>query len=489
MSITIVGLGPGDPGDITRRAWQALTEAQVVYLRTRIHPTVAHLPEGPTYHAFDELYEAADDFAAVYGAIVTRLVEAAGQGAVLYAVPGDPMVAEGTVTRLLAACAERDIPTTVISGVSFIERTLAALKTDALDGLQLHDAISVAAAYHPPLNPDFPALIAQVYGQAVASDLKLTLMNQYPDEHAVTLITAAGTPQQALHAVPLYQIDRLPVDHLTSLWVPPLQTASVTSFEGLQNTMAHLRAPEGCPWDREQDHQTLRKYLIEEAYEVLEAIDEGDPAELASELGDLLLQVVFHAQVAIEAGDFTMSDIIRAIDDKMKRRHPHVWGEVDVKGDAGQVVANWQQIKEQERAERGEAEKSLLDGVPASLPALAQAHAYDRRALNVGFDWPNQEGVLAKIREEIDEILTAQTPDERLAEFGDLLLVMAVWARWLDVDPEHALKQANRKFYRRFTFIERRARQAGRRLEEMTLDEMDALWNEAKAAEIKKRPE
>lgn len=484
MAIFIVGLGPGDPGQMTRQAWEVLSQAGEVYLRTRIHPTVPHLPEGPVYHSFDHLYEARDDFAAVYESIVSHLVDLARQGAdVVYAVPGDPMIAEGTVTRLLAACRSEGIKVEVVNGVSFVEPTLAALGVDALPGLQLVDAIDVAAAHHPPINPDYPALVAQLYSRPLASEAKLTLMNQYPDEHPVTLVHAAGTSEARVEPVPLFEIDRGQITHLTSLYVPPFDSApgAVTSFEGFQNTIAHLRAPDGCPWDREQTHQSLRKHLIEEAYEVLDAIDAGDIGHLREELGDLLVQVVLHAQIAVEEGEFYMAEVIRQIDAKLKRRHPHVWGDVDVQGRPDVVLANWEKIKAAERAEDGEERASVLDGVSRALPALAQAHEYDIRAVRLGFDWADESGVVDKVREEVEEVIAAETEAERFHEIGDLLLVTAVWARWLGINPEDALRAANRRFYERFTYIERKARERGRSVSDMTLDEMDALWNEIKA--------
>lgn len=490
MTLTIVGLGPGHPDDITRRAWRTLSEAREVYLRTRHHPTVQHLPEGPELHSFDEVYEAESDLARVYETIVTRLLKlAAGGREVVYAVPGDPMVAEGTVARILERVSGQGVEVRVISGVSFVEPALALLGADALPGLQLVDATDLAAAYHPPINPDYPAFVAQVYSRQVASGLKQTLANQYADDHPVRLVHAAGTTEQRVREIPLSQIDRDPVDHLTALYVPPVASPGkipiATSFEGFQNTIAHLRAPEGCPWDREQTHETLRQHLMEEAFEVIDAIDAADPAMLQEELGDLLLQIVLHAQIAVEAGEFMMTDVIEQIDAKLKRRHPHVWGEVDVHGDPGEVTANWAAIKAEERAERGESERSVLDGVPKAMPALAQAHQYDVRAVQLGFDWPDEAGVIDKVREEIQELIEAETDDERFHEIGDLLLVTAVWARWLGLNPEDALRAANRRFYERFSYIERKAREQGRAVTDMTLDEMDVLWNEIKAQQNK----
>lgn len=479
MHIRIVGLGPGAVEDLSLRAWRALEAAPRVYLRTERHPCVPHLPPGVTYESFDHLYNSLPRFEDVYLSITQRLLEAARSGqTVVYAVPGDPLVGEATVGHLLKAAAEeKDLRVEIISGISFIEPALALLGVDALDGLQIIDGLTVAAMYHPPLNPDYPALLAQVYSRAVASEIKLTLMNQYPDEFEVHLLHAAGTAQAAVETVPLYAIDRSErIDHLTSLYLPAL--GEMSSFEAFQDIIAHLRAPDGCPWDREQTHESLRPFLLEEAYEVLEAIESGDMDALAGELGDLLLQVVLHTQIAIDEGEFSMADVLGRVSAKMIRRHPHVWSDVDVGGDSGRVLANWEQIKQEEKTANGEEPASLLDGIPRALPALMVAHKYQAKAARVGFDWPDVSGVEDKIREELDEIFGAATDAERAREIGDLLFVLVNWLRWLGVDdPEGLLRETNAKFYRRFRYIEQAA---GRPLKGMTLEQMDALWDEAK---------
>lgn len=479
--LTIVGLGPGDPGLLTLVAWEVLSQASEVYLRTLIHPAVTHLPTEPTYHSFDDLYEGANNFVAVYEGIVTRLLSRLEDGQeVIYAVPGDPLVGEGTVTRLLTACKERRISISIVHGVSFIEPVLAVLELDALDGLQVLDATELALAVHPPINPDYPALVAQLYSREVALDVKLTLMNQYPDHFVVHLVHGAGMSERYVEKIPLSDLDRSEaIDHLTTLYVPPLRPGEVVSLEGFQNTVARLRAPDGCPWDREQTHQTLRTHLMEEAYEVLAALDADDLDLLCEELGDLLLQIVLHSQVAVDEGEFYMADVIGRIDAKIKRRHPHVWGDLDVGNDPDQVLTNWEKIKTEERADE---EKSLLDGVPKILPALAQSYAYDTRAARVGFDWPDEKGVVAKVLEEFEEVRTAATPGERFWEIGDLLLVVAVWARWMSINPEDALREANSRFYRRFVHIEKSVREQGRALTDLSFEELDSLWNDAKDA-------
>lgn len=260
-------------------------------------------------------------------------------------------------------------------------------------------------------------------------------------------------------------------------------TTSESPFEQLVGVMRRLRAPDGCPWDREQDHATLKPYLLEEAYEVLEAIDEGDDAELCSELGDVLLQVVFHAQVASETDRFGVDDVCQAIVDKLVRRHPHVFGDVNVDG-SGDVVRNWEQIKLAERAGRGSEPPSALDGVPVVLPALQRAQRVQEKASRVGFDWDQVDGALSKVTEEIEELRQEHdqggTPERINEEFGDLLFALVNVARFMKVAPEDALRGAVNKFDRRFRRVERVFAERGTSLHEATLEEMDTVWNEIK---------
>ena len=261
-------------------------------------------------------------------------------------------------------------------------------------------------------------------------------------------------------------------------------------FERLVALQARLRAPNGCPWDREQTHATLRTYLIEEAYEVLDAMKSRDDAKFANEMGDLLLQVVFHSQIATEEGRFTVADVIREVHEKMVRRHPHVFGEKRAK-DAAEVLRNWEQIKAQERQEHGEIEKneqrkSLLDGVPRGLPATMEGLQLTRKASRAGFDWDSAQGVFEKLREEFAELRRAS--DEKDAakmeeELGDLLFAAVNLARFLQVDPEIALKNANAKFARRFREMERMSAENGRAFAEIARAEKEELWEAAKRSE------
>ena len=481
MTLTILGLGPGEVDDLSRRAWRALKQAKTVIVRTSQHNCVPCLPqsEGTTYQYCDDLYESIPAFKDVYAAIVERVLTAARVGDVVYAVPGDPMVGESTVLALLKATKAENIAVEMVSGISFVEPILAALGVDAMDGLQILDGITVAAMHHPPINPDVPALLGQVYSREVAANVKLTLMNQYPDEFEVSLIHAAGTDTPIVEHLPLYEIDRSEnIKHMTSLYVPAL--GKMSSFEQFQDIIAHLRAPEGCPWDKEQTHLSLRRYLLEEAHEVLEALDAEDSVELYKEMGDLLLQIVLHTQIAIDDGEFKMSDVISHVNRKLIHRHPHVWGDVEAKN-AGEVLENWDALKKKEHAEQGINRESILDGIPKGIPALMQALRYQEKTAKVHFDWDSIDSVLAKVREELDEVLNATDDDNRAEEIGDLLFVIANWARWLKIDPETALRETNAKFYRRFRFVEENLAAQGKTPAESNLAEMDALWDQAKS--------
>ena len=473
MTITIVGLGPGAWGQITLEAKSILEGAGEVYLRTERHPTVAHLPKHLALHSFDDLYEECQTFEAVYEAIVERLLALARrpQG-VVYAVPGHPLVGEATVRAILARCQGEGIGAKVIPGMSFLEPALVALGIDPLSpGLQIVDALD------PKLDPTIPTIVAQVYSQSIASSLKLALLELYPPQHQISLVTAAGVDgEEKVERLPLYALDRVPsVEHLTCLYLPPLTPEqSLGSFAALEHIIARLRGPGGCPWDREQTHASLKRYLTEEAYEVLQALDEGNTDKLCEELGDLLLQIVLHAQIASEAGQFEMRDVLRSINAKLLHRHPHVFGQSRVEN-AQEVAERWHELKQQERDDT-----SSLASVPKQMPALACSQSIQERAARLGFDWPELRGILEKLAEEVGELAKAETPRQRLEEFGDILFALANAARHLGVDPEEALRLANERFYRRFTYMEQACHQRGLDFSSLSFDAQNALWDEAK---------
>ena len=477
--ITLLGLGPGDPAKLTREAWDVLASAGQVWLRTIQHPTLAGLPPALKIHSFDELYENSDSFEDVYSAIVEKVLELGkSPKGVVYAVPGDPFVAEATCPEIAQRARTLGLPLKIVSGLSFLEPVFAALGLDPYPRLILMDALELSQAHVPGFPPDMPVLVAQVYSRLVAAEVKMTLNTVYPDEHPVRLVHAAGTQDEIIEDILLYEIDRSEhIGLLTVLYVPPLGEG--TSFEAFQEIVAHLRAPDGCAWDREQTHESLRTHLMGEAYEALAAMDSGDPAEMAEEFGDLLLQIVLNAQIASEDGEFNMADVLKGIYDKIIRRHPHVFGDVTLDGVQG-VLKNWEKLKAVERANSHEPEKGLLDGVPLALPALSQAQEYQDRAARVGFDWKEVSGVLDKIAEEIQEVREVTNEEELIAELGDLFFALVNLARWKKVDAESALRGTSMRFKKRFAYVEQEAKKQDRKLSEMSIDEMEVLWQEAK---------
>ncbi len=477
--ITLLGLGSGDPAKLTREAWDVLGSVDEIWLRTRQHPTVAGLPPSITVHSFDDLYDAGDSFEDVYAAIVEKVLEL-GQRVegVVYAVPGDPFVAEATCPAIAQRARSAGLPLKVVNGISFLEPVFAALGLDPYPRLVLVDALELSQAQLPAFPPDMPALVAQIYSRMVAAEVKMTLNAIYPDEHPVRLVHAAGTPAEMVEDLPLYKIDRSEnIGLLTVLYVPALDEG--TSFEAFQEIISHLRAPDGCPWDREQTHQSLRASLLEESYEALAALDSEDSQKMVEEFGDLLLQIVLNAQISSEEGEFGMSDVFKGIYDKLIRRHPHVFGETQVDG-VGSVLKNWEKLKAEERLGSTEPEKGLLDGVPLALPALLQAQDFQDRAARVGFDWPEIEGVLDKIAEEILEVRQAADEKELNDELGDLFFSLVNLARWKKIDAEFALRGTNMRFKQRFAYVEAGAKKQAKNLTDMTMEEMEALWQEAK---------
>lgn len=489
MTITVVGLGPGSPGHLTMGALEALKSGRPVLLRTGIHPTVEALRSmSIRFETCDDLYERSRSFEDVYRAVAQRVLS---YDDVVFAVPGHPLVGENSVKLLLEQAKER---VEVLTGPSFLDTLLITLQLDPVDGMELLDALQLERRLP---SGDLPAIVMQLHSRVVASEAKLALMERYPDDHPVVLVRAAGVPGEERKAeIPLHELDHHDwVDYLTTLYLPPLKASAVGDadprrwapsrwpLDPLVEVMAHLRGPDGCPWDKEMTHRKLRKYMLEEAYEAVEAIDAGDPDKLCEELGDVLLQVVFHAQVAREDGNFDMHDIIEAITAKLVRRHPHIFGDVKAET-AADVTRNWEAIKRAEKG--GKAPESLVSGVSMALPALTRSFEVQRKAAKVGFDWEDVEGPAGKVREELAEVLAAP-PEKQESELGDLLFAVVNLARMLKIDPETALSGTTAKFMRRFGHIERRAAEMGQDLADMTLAEMDSLWDEAKQAELNQK--
>ncbi|MBL8097935.1 MAG: nucleoside triphosphate pyrophosphohydrolase [Anaerolineales bacterium] len=354
-----------------------------------------------------------------------------------------------------------------------ISSTFEALRLTPPSKLTLLEGHLFTPLHYPPTPPDADTLILNIDSQELALQIKKVLLSVYPAEHEIYVVEGQRSKVEQLGDLQPATFDLQPA----TFYIPSLGEG--TSFESFAEITAHLRAPDGCPWDKEQTHQTLRKHLLEEAYETISAMDSNNISEMREEFGDLLLQIVLNAQIASESNEFNSTQVIKHIYDKIIRRHPHVFGDLKLDGVDG-VLQNWEKLKEKERGGKKES-KGILDGVPISLPALSQAQEYQDRAARVGFDWPEIDGVLDKVREEIEEIKKAETDFELASEIGDLFFVLVNLARWKYVDAESALRNTNIKFKKRFAHVEKRAKEQNKNLSDMTLEEMDSFWNEAKS--------
>ena len=359
-----------------------------------------------------------------------------------------------------------------------LHQILEVFQINPGNGLFILSSGELARLHTPPFPPSAPALLIDLEDENLPA-IQTTLLAVYPDSMALSAARVHPSGGLEAFSVPLTGLSECA--GAAALLVPALGEG--TSLEAFQEVIARLRAPDGCPWDREQTHDSLRKHLLEETYEALTALDAHDAAGMSEEFGDLLLQIVLHAQIATEAEEFSMADILQGIYNKIVRRHPHVFGDVQV-GGVSHVLQNWEKLKAAERAANGDAgHKGILDGVAAEFPALAQAQEFQDRAARVGFDWPDVAPVLDKIMEELEEVRTAGDEDHRAKELGDLLFAVVNFVRWHKVDSETVLRETNQRFRNRFAHIEKRAREMGRELSGMTLAEMDILWDEAKKLE------
>ncbi len=437
--IVVAGLGPGDPSLRTVGEQRALDEADRIVLRTRIHPGLDDLADDPRVIDCDDLYDGSATFEEVYLAVAERVVdlaEAADAGTVAFAVPGHPRFGERSVRLLEERAVDRGFTVEVQGAVSALDAIANALSVDPLgDEVQLLDATAFAAAVEREpfagglvaIDPQRPCLVGQVYSATIAAAVKLALARFYPDDHPIVVVRAAGVDdEESLDHRFLFELDRRPVDNLSSVWVPALSSlAAYRSPHTLQRIVALLRAPGGCPWDRKQTHSTLRQAVIEEAYETVDAIDAGDAENLAEELGDLLLQAALHAQIAEEDASFALEDVYESVNRKLIRRHPHVFGTVEARTPA-EVVTTWEAVKAAERAATAGGEKPThpLDRLPRSMPELTRATM-----------------LLAPRKAESRPMAS----EDEIAVIGEALLAAVEAAAGRGVDPEGALDEALRR--------------------------------------------
>ena len=477
--ITVVSLGPGDPKHLTLQTAEALRKSRCLILRTAHHRTAEWLhEEGVSFESFDVLYDEFDNFDELHAEMARRLWKAAAEKAVTFAVIDAQT--DGAVRALRTVCpAEGKV--TILPGVTMADSCLALLPEQFEQSGKVRILPAMDALEAAP-DPCTPLMITEIFDRVLASELKLRLSDLYGDEEDVVIFPSSAKINRKPLVIPLMELDRQRTyDHTVCLYVPALDLHKRERycFDDLLRVMHTLR--QQCPWDGEQTHESLRKYLLEEAYEAVAAIDEDDMDHLADELGDVLLQIAFHADIAQEVGEFSISDVTTAIVRKLIYRHAHIFGDVHC-NTAEEVSQSWEQLKKVEKGLTTQA--SVLADVSQGLPALMRAAKVQKKAAQVGFDWDDAVGALPKIHEETNEVLAeleaGRDPGE---ELGDLLFSCVNVARLAGQEPELLLKSATEKFIRRFTAMENLIISDEKSLEGLTLAEMDVYWNRVKSGQ------
>lgn len=481
--LKIMGLGPGAYEALTIGALKELKNNKNIYFRTEKHPTVDFLKdEGIKFESYDHAYERYDSFDDVYKYIAEDLITKINDDEdLIYAVPGHPLVAEKSVVNLIELCKQNNIEYEVLPAVSFVDAMMEALQVDPIEGVKIIDAFDMK---NQILDKRVGTIITQVYNNFIASEVKLKLLEGYEDDTEIIFVRAAGVEGlESIRKIPLYELDwQEDIDYLTSIYIPK-DLGNKKDFQDLLDIIETLRNPGGCPWDREQTHESLKSALLEECYEVIDAIENEDEDALIEELGDVLLQVVFHASIGKEDGYFDIVDVIGGISNKMINRHPHVFGNEEV-NTSEQVLVNWDEIKKEEKGIKTLSEE--MKNIAKSLPATTRAYKVQNKAKKVGFDWDDINCAMDKVKEELNEIKEVYNCEDKSiieGEVGDLLFACINVARFLEVDGELALDKTIKKFINRFSYIENEAIKNNKNLKDMTLEEMDKLWEEAKTSE------
>ena len=479
--IKIVGLGPGAKEALTIGTIYEFENNKNIFLRTEKHPTVDYLKEKRIiFDTYDNVYESIGSFDEVYLNIANDLIKKHEKlGDLVYAVPGHPLVAEKSVFNLIELCKENNIEYKTIPAVSFIDAMIESLRIDPIGGLKVIDSFDIG---NQILDKRIGTIVTQVYNQLIASEVKIKLLEQYNDETQIYYVRAAGIKdQESIRRIPLFELDmQEDIDYLTSIYIPK-DLKNKKDFNDLLEIIEILRSEDGCPWDREQTHKSLEKALIEESYEVIDAIDQDDDNSLIEELGDVLLQVVFHASIGKEDGYFDISDIIEGICNKMVSRHPHVFKGCNELNSSDEVLVKWDELKKKEKGYSSLTEE--MKGITKGLPALLRAHKVQEKAKKVGFDFDDVSFAINKVKEELKEVIdvyNTENVEKIKEEIGDLLFSCVNVARFLKVDEEIALNWTIDKFIKRFDYIERVAKERNIELTNMNIDEMDKLWEISK---------
>lgn len=474
--IYILGFGCGDKGEVTLRTLDILKKCDAVYVRTMRHPAAEILMEYNIEHtAFDDRYETADSFDALYESIAETVVNGPGNN-VAYIVPGSAVFAEKTVLliREKAAC-----PVVIIPAVSFTDGLFAALGKDAADSFKLIDALRIKT--QPP-DATTTNIICQVYDNDIASDLKLSLMKYYDDNQDIIIITGASTSEERILKTKLFELDRTDaVNHLTTVVIPPADKKGRYGFTDFTDIIRKLRSEHGCPWDRAQTHESLTPYIIEEAYEMIDAIKNNDTDNLCEELGDVLLQIMLHAAIAEESGAFDIGDVIDNVSKKMIRRHPHVFTDMRQPDDINRM---WENIKFDEHRYASQAD--MLSGVARSLPALLYAQKIQKKAGEIGFDFKSAKEASLKIDEELSEMFEAYetgSKENLTEEAGDLLFAAVNTVRLMNISAEDALKISAEKFIKRFREMEQMCVSRNEDITCIGIDKLNAYWEQTKSAD------
>lgn len=482
--IYVIGLGPGNIDALTLGAVERINSGLDNFLRTDKHPTVDYLTRRSIpYKSYDYLYEDESEFSDVYGKIVEELLDESKERDINYFVPGNPLVAEHTVELLR----EKDADIEIVSGMSFIEPLIELVDRDPINGMKLVDG-SIFDVLDVDINSDM--IITQVYNRRILSEIKIILSEVYGDDYKIYGIHSAGVKEdEKKQFISIYELDRIDeVGPLTSLYIPKIEQKDkiIFDFNDLLGIIRLLRSKNGCPWDMEQTHMSIRQSVIEEAYELVDAIDRDDINDISEELGDVLLQVLLHSQIASEEGEFNIYEVMSTLANKLIYRHPHVFKEKDLVN-TSEVVYNWNELKYDKRNIFKTSDK--FKDLP-KLPTLMMSFKIQEKAAEVGFDWDDINDPLDKIMEEYHEMLEAMEKFPRgdahiEEELGDLLFAIVNTSRFLGINPEVALNGTITKFINRFEFIELKAEKMGIKLEDMSLEDMDKLWDKAKLQEDK----